>query len=163
MSFIEKEIFYKAGSVNKQYWKDLWNYRELFYFLAWRDILVHYKQTAIGVAWAILRPFLTMIVFTIIFENLAGLPSEKGVPYPIMVFAAMLPWQLFASSLTESSNSLTNNVNLIKKVYLPRLILPTSALVVALVDFLISFIILGAIRRKHAHNYFLFSDLTYTN
>lgn len=139
----EYKLVIEAGQVEKQYWKDLWRYRELFYFLAWRDILVRYKQTVIGVLWALLRPFLTMIVFTIVFGNIAKLPSE-GVPYPILVFAAMLPWQFFASSLSECSNSLINNANLLSKVYFPRLIVPTSAVIVSFVDFLISgFILLG--------------------
>lgn len=133
----------EAGKTEKQYWQDIWQYRELFYFLAWRDILVRYKQTVIGVLWALLRPFLTMIVFTIVFGNLAKLPSE-GAPYPILVFAAMLPWQFFASSLAECSNSLITNSNLLAKVYFPRLIVPTSAVIVSFVDFLISgFILLG--------------------
>jgi lipopolysaccharide transport system permease protein len=123
------------------FWQDLWNYRGLFYFLAWRDILVRYKQTVIGVAWSVLRPLITMIILVIVFGKLARLPSG-GVPYPILVFAAMLPWQLFASALTESSNSLVANANMLSKVYFPRLILPTSSVIVALVDFLISFAIL---------------------
>ncbi|MEO1389792.1 MAG: ABC transporter permease [Cyanobacteria bacterium J06634_6] len=135
------ELIIEAGRTEKQYWKDLWHYRELFYFLAWRDILVRYKQTVIGIAWALIRPFLTMIVFTIVFGNLANLPSE-GVPYPILVFAAMLPWQFFANSLSECSNSLISNSNLISKVYFPRLVVPTSAVVVSFVDFMISGIIL---------------------
>ena len=135
------ELIIEAGRAEKQYWKDLWRYRELFYFLAWRDILVRYKQTVIGIAWALIRPFLTMIVFTVVFGNLAGLPSE-GAPYPILVFAAMLPWQFFANSLSESSNSLISNANLISKVYFPRLVVPTSAVVVSFVDFMISGIIL---------------------
>lgn len=135
------ELIIEAGRSEKQYWKDLWRYRELFYFLAWRDILVRYKQTVIGVAWALIRPFLTMIVFTVIFGNLAQLPSE-GVPYPILVFSAMLPWQFFANSLSECSNSLISNSNLISKVYFPRLVVPTSAVVVSFVDFMISGIIL---------------------
>ncbi|MEL6492899.1 MAG: ABC transporter permease [Cyanobacteria bacterium J06621_3] len=135
------ELIIEAGRTEKQYWKDLWRYRELFYFLAWRDILVRYKQTVIGIAWALIRPFLTMIVFTIVFGNLANLPSE-GVPYPILVFAAMLPWQFFANSLSECSNSLISNSNLISKVYFPRLVVPTSAVVVSFVDFMISGIIL---------------------
>jgi lipopolysaccharide transport system permease protein len=135
------ELIIEAGRTERQYWQDLWRYRELFYFLAWRDILVRYKQTAIGVAWALIRPFLTMVVFTVIFGKLAQLPSE-GVPYPILVFAAMLPWQFFANSLSESSGSLIGNANLISKVYFPRLIVPTSAIVVSFVDFLISGIIL---------------------
>ena len=136
-----KELVIEAGRTEKRYWQDLWNYRELFYFLAWRDILVRYKQTVIGIAWALIRPFLTMVVFTVVFGNLAKLPSE-GVPYPILVFAAMLPWQFFANSLTESSNSLIVNSNLISKVYFPRLIVPASAVIVSFVDFLISGMIL---------------------
>jgi lipopolysaccharide transport system permease protein len=135
------ELVIEAGRAERQYWKDLWRYRELFYFLAWRDILVRYKQTAIGIAWALIRPFLTMIVFTVVFGTLAKLPSE-GVPYPILVFAAMLPWQFFANSLSECSNSLISNANLISKVYFPRLIVPTSAVVVSFVDFMISGMIL---------------------
>jgi lipopolysaccharide transport system permease protein len=136
-----KELTIEAGRTENQYWKDLWRYRELFYFLAWRDILVRYKQTTIGIAWALIRPFLTMVVFTIVFGNLAKLPSE-GAPYPILVFAAMLPWQFFSSALSECSNSLIANSNMISKVYFPRLIVPTSAVIVSFVDFLISGIIL---------------------
>ncbi|GJD16207.1 ABC-2 type transporter [Rivularia sp. IAM M-261] len=131
----------EAGRTEQQYWKDLWRYRELFYFLAWRDILVRYKQTAIGMAWALIRPFLTMVVFTVVFGNLAKLPSE-GVPYPILVFAGMLPWQFFSTALSECSNSLISNANLISKVYFPRLIVPTSAVIVSFVDFMISGMIL---------------------
>ena len=141
------ELIIEAGRAERQYWKDLWRYRELFYFLAWRDILVRYKQTVIGIAWALIRPFLTMIVFTVVFGRLAKLPSE-GVPYPILVFAAMLPWQFFANSLSECSNSLITNSNLISKVYFPRLIVPTSAVVVSFVDFMISgMILLGLMAR----------------
>jgi len=136
-----KELIIEAGRTESQYWKDIWRYRELFYFLAWRDILVRYKQTVIGIAWALIRPFLTMIVFTVVFGNLAKLPSE-GAPYPILVFAGMLPWQFFSSALSESSNSLISNANLISKVYFPRLIVPASAVIVSFVDFLVSGIIL---------------------
>ena len=135
------ELIIEAGRSERQYWQDLWRYRELLYFLAWRDILVRYKQTVIGIAWALIRPFLTMVVFTIVFGKLAKLPSEDA-PYPILVFAAMLPWQFFANSLSECSNSLIGNANLISKVYFPRLIVPTSAVVVSFVDFLISGMIL---------------------
>ncbi len=135
------ELVIEAGRAKRQYWKDLWRYRELFYFLAWRDILVRYKQTAIGIAWALIRPFLTMVVFTVVFGNLAKLPSD-GAPYPILVFAAMLPWQFFANALSECSNSLITNANLISKVYFPRLIVPASAVVVSFVDFMISGMIL---------------------
>jgi lipopolysaccharide transport system permease protein len=138
------ELIIEAGRTEKRYWQDLWHYRELFYFLAWRDILVRYKQTAIGIAWALIRPFLTMVVFTVVFGQLAKLPSE-GVPYPILVFSAMLPWQFFSNSLSECSNSLISNSNLLSKVYFPRLIVPTSAIVVSFVDFMISGIILLAL------------------
>jgi lipopolysaccharide transport system permease protein len=134
-------IIIEAGRTEKQYWQDIWKYRELFYFLAWRDILVRYKQTFIGVAWALIRPFLTMVVFTIVFGSIAKLPSQ-GVPYPILVFSAMLPWQFFSNSLSECSNSLITNSNLISKIYFPRLIVPTSAVVVSFVDFLVSGMIL---------------------
>jgi lipopolysaccharide transport system permease protein len=137
-------IIIEAGRTEKQYWQDIWKYRELFYFLAWRDILVRYKQTFIGIAWALIRPFLTMIVFTIVFGSIAKLPSQ-GVPYPILVFSAMLPWQFFSNSLSECSNSLVTNSNLISKIYFPRLIVPTSAVVVSFVDFMISGIILLAL------------------
>ena len=131
----------KAGRAEQQYWQDIWKYRELFYFLAWRDILVRYKQTTIGLAWALLRPFLTTMVFTLVFGVLLKAPST-GAPYPIVVFAAMLPWQFFSNALSECSNSLISNSNLISKVYFPRLIVPTSAVIVSFVDFMISAIIL---------------------
>ncbi|MGE5329732.1 MAG: ABC transporter permease [Deltaproteobacteria bacterium] len=132
----------EAGKSGKQYWRDLWQYRELLYFLAWRDILVRYKQTAIGIAWSVLRPLLTMVVFSIVFGKLAKLPSG-GIPYPILVFAAMLPWQFFANSISESSNSLIANANMLSKVYFPRIIIPVSTIIVTLVDLAISFIILA--------------------
>src|SRR5437870_5917564 len=136
------EIIIEAGRTEGQYWRDLLRYRELFYFLAWRDVLVRYKQTVIGVLWAVLRPFLTMLVFVFIFRKIAKLPTE-GAPYPVMVFAGMLPWQLFATSLSEGSTSLITNVNLISKVYFPRLIVPASAVIVSLVDFAISLALLA--------------------
>ena len=135
-------LIIEAGRGERQYWRDLLRYRELFYFLAWRDVLVRYKQTVIGIAWAVLRPLLTMIVFTVVFSKLAKL-SPEGLPYPVMVFAAMLPWQLFATALSEGSNSLIGNANLISKVYFPRLIVPASATIVSLVDFLISLVLLA--------------------
>ncbi|GAB1541094.1 ABC transporter permease [Scytonema sp. NUACC21] len=137
----KQKLVIEAGRTERQYWQDLWRYQELFYFLAWRDILVRYKQTAIGLAWALIRPFLTMVVFTFVFGNLAKLPSE-GVPYPILVFSAMLPWQFFANALGECSNSLISNANLISKVYFPRLIVPISAVIVSFVDFMVSGMIL---------------------
>ena len=138
----EQVLILEPGRANKNYWTDLWSYRELFLILAWRDVSVRYKQTIIGVGWAVLRPFLTMVVFTVIFGRVAGLPSDGDAPYALMVFAAMLPWTLFSSSLGEASNSLIGNASLISKVYFPRLIVPTATLVTAFVDFLISFVIL---------------------
>lgn len=139
---IDRTLIIEAGRTERHYWADLWRYRELFYFLAWRDLLVRYKQTVIGIAWALLRPLLTMLVFTIVFGKLAKLPSEAGAPYPIMVFAALLPWQFFSNALSEASNSLIGNANLISKVYFPRLIIPASSIITSFVDFLISGVIL---------------------
>jgi lipopolysaccharide transport system permease protein len=133
----------EAGRSDAGYWGDLWRYRELFLFLSWRDILVRYKQTVIGIAWSVIRPLVTMVVFTIIFGKFASFPSEGDAPYPVLVFAALLPWQLFANALSETSNSLISNTAMISKVYFPRLIIPGSAVIVGLVDFLISFAILG--------------------
>jgi lipopolysaccharide transport system permease protein len=131
----------EAGRAERHYWQDLWRYRELFFFLAWRDILVRYKQTAIGMIWALGRPLITVLVFTLVFSKLAKLPSE-GVPYPILVFAALLPWQFFASAFSGAGDSLVSNAGMISKVYFPRLVIPASAVIVAFVDFLISAIIL---------------------
>ncbi len=138
----ELQIIIEAGRAERHYWQDIWRYRELFFVLSWRDITVKYKQTVIGIAWAVIRPILTMIVFTVIFGKVAKLPTEGSAPYAIMVYAAMLPWQFFATSLSESSNSLISNANLITKVYFPRLIIPASTVVTNLVDFFISFAIL---------------------
>ena len=135
----------EQGRAERHYWRDIWAYRELFAILAWRDVAVRYKQTVVGVLWAVVRPFLTMIVFTVIFGRLAKLPTEGAAPYPVMVFAGMLPWYLFATILSESSNSLVSNSNLIGKVYFPRIIVPVSSAVVALVDFAISLAILAGL------------------
>ena len=132
----------EAGRTERHYWQDLWRYRELFAILAWRDVAVRYKQTVVGVAWAIVRPLLTMGVFTIVFGRLANLPSEGSAPYPLMVFAGLLPWFLFSTILSDASNSLVSNASLISKVYFPRLIIPGSTAAVALVDFAINFVIL---------------------
>jgi len=132
----------EAGRAEKNYWRDLWRYRELFQVLAWRDLSVRYKQTVIGVAWAVVRPVLTMLVFTFVFGTVANLKSHGAAPYALMVFAGLLPWQFFSTALTDSSNSLTTNANLISKVYFPRLIVPTATIVVAFVDFAISFVLL---------------------
>jgi lipopolysaccharide transport system permease protein len=132
-------IVIEPGRHERNYWIDLWQYRELFRVLAWRDLAVRYKQTVIGAAWAVIRPFLTMLVFTVIFGRLAKLPSVGTAPYALMVFAGMLPWTFFSTGLSEASNSLVGNANLISKVYFPRLIVPTATVVVAFVDFLITF------------------------
>lgn len=141
----ERLLILEPGRAERNYWSDLWHYRELFAVLAWRDVAVRYKQTAIGIAWAVVRPLLTIVVFSVIFGGLAKLPSDGDVPYPVLVFAGMLPWFLFSSILSESSNSLVTNANLISKVYFPRIIIPTATGVVALVDFLINLAILFAI------------------
>ena len=139
-----QELLIEPGRIEKNYWRDLWRYRELFYILAWRDLSVRYKQTVIGVIWAILRPFLAMVIFTVVFGRIAKMPSN-GIPYPILVFAAMLPWQFFANSLSEASQSLIVNTNLISKVYFPRLIIPAGAVITSLVDLLISAALLGVL------------------
>lgn len=137
------ELILEAGRTERNYWRDLWRYRELFQVLAWRDVSVRYKQTVIGIAWAVIRPFLTMIVFTIIFEKVARLPSDGNAPYALMVFVGMLPWTFFSTALADASSSLISNANLITKVYFPRVIVPTATVVVAFIDFLVSFLILA--------------------
>ncbi|MBL0139309.1 MAG: ABC transporter permease [Bacteroidetes bacterium] len=142
MASREFDVIIEPGRRKTFYWKDLWRFKGLFYYLAWRDILVRYKQTAIGVLWSVLRPFLTIVVFTLVFNKLGNFPSETGVPYAIMVCVGMLPWQFFSSAFSESANSLIANSNLLTKVYFPRLIVPASTVIVCLIDFLISFVIL---------------------
>jgi lipopolysaccharide transport system permease protein len=134
---IMSELTIEAGRTERQYWRDLWKYRELFYFLAWRDLLVRYKQTIVGVAWSVVRPFMSVVVLTLVFSVFAQLPSG-GVPYPLMVFCGNLPWTFFSTAITESGQSLVNNGNLVSKIYFPRLILPASSVIVSLVDFLVS-------------------------
>jgi len=141
---MQDELIIKPGKSIKHYWKELWQYRELFLFLSWRDILVRYKQTVIGLAWSIIRPFLTMIVFTVVFGKIAKLPSN-GIPYPILVYSALLPWQFFANVFQDGSNSLLNNSGMISKIYFPRLIIPSTSLIVGFVDFLISLIIFAGL------------------
>src|SRR5580658_4520064 len=131
------QLLIEAGRTERQYWRDLWHYRELFYFLAWRDLLVRYKQTVVGLGWSIIRPLLTMIVLTVVFGKLGKMPSG-GVPYPLLVFCGMLPWQFFSTAMTESGGSLLLNSNLISKVYFPRLVITISSVITSFVDFLIS-------------------------
>jgi lipopolysaccharide transport system permease protein len=132
-------IIIEAGRADRAYWYDLWRYRELFLVLAWRDISVRYKQTVIGVAWAVIRPLLTVVVFTLVFGKLAKLPSDGTAPYTLMVYAGMLPWTFFSTAVAEASSSLIGNANLISKVYFPRLIVPGATVMVAFIDFLIGF------------------------
>ena len=140
-----RKLVLEAGRAERHYWRDIWTYRDLFAILAWRDVAVRYKQTVIGFAWAVVRPFLTMVVFTVVFGRLAGLPSEASAPYPVMVFAGMLPWFLFATILSEASNSIVSNAQLVGKVYFPRIIIPISSAVVALVDFGVNLAMLGVL------------------
>lgn len=135
----------EAGRADRQYWLDLWRYRELFVILAWRDVAVRYKQTVIGALWAFLRPFMTMVVFTVVFGTLAKLPTEGNTPYAVMVFAGLLPWTLFSSVLNDASNSVIGNANLVSKVYFPRMIIPLATVVVAVIDFLVSLVILAGL------------------
>lgn len=137
-------ITIEAGRAEKNYWKDLWRYRELFYILSWRDIKVRYKQTVVGAAWSIIRPVLTTVIFTILFSRIADMKNPGPAPYALMVFAGMLPWQFFSNALSESSSSLIGNANLITKVYFPRMIIPASSVITSLVDLGISFIIMLA-------------------
>jgi lipopolysaccharide transport system permease protein len=144
MTSLQEETVIAAGLTSRRYLHDLWRYRELFLFLAWRDLLVRYKQTVVGLAWALIRPFLTMLVLTIVFGKFGNMPSG-GVPYPLLVFCGILPWQFFATALSESGNSLVANTGLISKVYFPRLLIPAGSLITALVDFLLSLVFLGVL------------------
>lgn len=135
------EMILEPRRVSTQYWRDLWRYRELFYFLAWRDILIRYKQTVVGVAWAVIRPLLTMLILTFVFGRLAKMESG-GVPYPILVMCGMLPWQFFSTAMSESGGSLVRNAGMVSKVYFPRLIIPASSVITSLVDFVITAVIL---------------------
>jgi lipopolysaccharide transport system permease protein len=135
------ELVIEAGRTERQYWRDLWRYRELFYFLSWRDLLVRYKQTVVGVSWSVIRPLLTMLILTFVFGKLGKMPSG-GVPYPLLVFCGMLPWQFFSTAMTESGGSLILNSNLISKIYFPRLVIVASSVITSFVDFLISSVFL---------------------
>lgn len=138
----QRVLILEAGRTERNYWSDLWSYRELFAILAWRDVAVQYKQTVIGVAWAVVRPLLTMLIFTVVFSKMAKLPSEGTAPYPVMVMAGMLPWFLVSTVLSQAAGSLVTNANLISKVYFPRLIVPVASSIVALVDFVVTFVLL---------------------
>lgn len=131
-------VVIEAGRTEHKYWRDVWKYRELLYFLAWRDVLVRYKQTVIGIAWVVIRPLLIMLVFSFAFGKIAKLPTEGNIPYPLLVLAGLLPWQFFSTALSEASGSLIANSNLITKVYFPRVIVPASTVVTCVVDFLVT-------------------------
>lgn len=144
MSGPAEELVLEAGRMERHYWRDLWRYRELLYILAWRDIAVRYKQTVIGIAWALLQPLLQTAILVAVFSRIAGLPGDGTSPYPLLVYAAMLPWQFFASTVSASSLSIVSNANLITKVYFPRLLVPAAALVTSLADLLVTLSILVA-------------------
>jgi lipopolysaccharide transport system permease protein len=137
------ELIIEPGRAEKNYWRDLWRYRELFYFLAWRDILVRYKQTIMGIAWSVVRPLLTMVIFTILFSRIAKLHAPAAVPYALLVMAGMLPWQFISGSMTASSESMVQNSNLVSKIYFPRLIVPASSVITSFVDFAITLVLMA--------------------
>jgi len=151
VSSTQTELVIEAGRVERHYWQDLWRYRELIYFLAWRDVKVRYKQTVIGIIWVVLRPLLTMAVLTLVFHRIAGLGQGSDIPYALMVFAGLLPWQFFASAFTESSGSLVGNAQMISKVYFPRLIVPVSSVLAGLVDFLVMLVLLLPLMVWYGH------------
>jgi lipopolysaccharide transport system permease protein len=138
------ELLIEAERTERQYWRDLWRYRELFLFFVWRDLLVRYKQTVVGVSWSLIRPLLTMAVLTVVFGKLGKMPAG-GVPYPLLVLCGMLPWQLFSTALSESGNSLVSHSNMISKIYFPRMVITVSSVMTNLVDFLISFVFLAVL------------------
>lgn len=147
----QEEIVLEANRAERHYWRDFWRYRELLYILAWRDISVRYKQTVVGIAWVLVQPLAQMAVMVVVFSKLARLPSEGNAPYALLVFAAMLPWQFFASAISAASMSVAGNANLISKVYFPRMIIPAAAVVTSIVDFMIAFSILAALMLWYGH------------
>ncbi len=151
MKTVEAELVIEAGRAERHYWRDLWRYRELLYFLAWRDVKVRYKQTAVGVAWVLLRPLLTIAVLTIVFNRIAGLGADSAIPYALMVFAGLLPWQFFAGTFAESGNSLVGNAQIISKVYFPRIIIPVSTVLAGLVDFAVTLLLLFPFMAWYGH------------
>jgi len=151
MTGTAQQLVIEAGQSERRYWRDLWDYRELLYFLAWRDVKVRYKQTLVGVVWVVLRPLLTMLVLTIVFNRIAGLGSDSAIPYALLVFAGLLPWQFFAAALSESGNSLVGNAQMISKVYFPRIIVPLSSVLAGLVDFAITLLLLLPLMAWHGH------------
>ncbi len=138
---LDEELIIEAGRTERQYWRDIWRFREVFYFLVWRDLLVRYKQTIVGVAWSVIRPAVGMLILTVVFSRIGGL-SSGNVPYPLLVLCGILPWQFFAAALSEGGASLVANAHLITKVYFPRMTIPISSVIIALVDFLIGVVLL---------------------
>jgi len=139
------DVWIEAGQPNKHYWSELWHYRDLFLLLTWRNVAVRYKQTVAGTAWALLQPLLSLVVLTVVFGKVAGLPTEGGAPYALMIIAGLLPWQFFSSALTSGTQSIVSSSSLISKVYFPRIIVPSSAILASLVDFFVSCLILVAL------------------
>lgn len=146
----QHEIVLEPGRSERQYWRDLWNYRELFCFLAWRDILVRYKQTVVGIAWAVLRPLLTLLILLFVFKTVAGMESGN-TPYALVILCGMLPWQFFSTALSQSGQSLVSNAGMVSKVYFPRLVLPASSVITSLVDFLITAVLLALLMVYYQH------------
>ena len=136
------ELLIEADRIEQQYWRDLWRYRELFFFFTWRDLLVRYKQTVVGVSWTLIRPLLTMLILTVVFGRLGKMPAD-GVPYPLLVLCGMLPWQFFSLSIFDSGESLVGNASMVSKVYFPRLVMTASKILINLVDFFVSFCFLA--------------------
>ena len=151
MSTIPEELVIEAGRWERHYWRDCWRYRELLYFLAWRDVKVRYKQTLIGVAWVVLRPLLTMLVLTVVFSRVAGLGQDLAVPYALLVMAGLLPWQFFSSAFAESGNSLVGNAQMVAKVYFPRIMVPFSSVLAGLVDFAVTLLLLIPLMAWYGH------------
>ena len=142
---LSTRLVLEAGQADRQYWRDLWHYRELLFILAWRDVSVRYKQTTVGILWALIRPFMTMVVFTIVFGHIAKVATDTAVPYAIVVAGGLLPWTLFSSILGDASASVIANSNLISKVYFPRLIVPLATVLVVVIDFAVSLAILAVL------------------
>lgn len=142
MGLVQQELVIEAGQQGRQYWRDFWQFRELLYFLAWRDVKVRYKQTLIGIAWVMLKPLLTMLVLTVVFHRVAGLGQDSVVPYHILVFAGLLPWQFFAATFSDSANSVVGNSQMITKVYFPRMIVPVSSVLAGTMDFFVNLLLL---------------------
>ena len=151
MSTRPVELHIVAGKGSRQYWRDLWCYRELLFFLAWRDVKVRYKQTLLGVSWILLRPLLMLLVLTLVFHRIAGLGADQATPYALVVLAGLLPWQFFANAMTEASNSLVGNAQLVTRIYFPRLLIPVGGVLAGVVDFLLTLVLLAPLMLWYGH------------